>query len=159
DAKLKNLSSGMTMRLAFATALRADADILLFDEVLAVGDARFQRKCLDVFEQLKRGKKTIVFVSHDLAAVQKFCDKAFWLDRGKLIMEGDATQVVFSYLSVSRTLGLPTTSPLEAADQTDQSEHRFGDGRVRFVHAALEDEQGHPITHIRSGMRVVLRLQ
>ena len=102
DAKLKSLSSGMTMRLAFATALRADADTLLLDEVLAVGDAQFQRKCIEVFEGLKRQRKTIVLVSHDLASVQRFCDKVFWLDKGRLVMAGECVEVIQTYLAVSQ---------------------------------------------------------
>jgi ABC-type polysaccharide/polyol phosphate transport system ATPase subunit len=73
----------MAARLAFATALRADADTLLLDEVLAVGDAHFQRKCFGVFEALRRDGKTLVLVSHDLSTVQRFCDTVCWIDRGR----------------------------------------------------------------------------
>jgi|CXWL01.1.fsa_nt_gi ABC-type polysaccharide/polyol phosphate transport system ATPase subunit len=155
DAKLKNLSSGMIMRLAFATALRAEADILLLDEVMAVGDARFQQKCVEVFKDLKRQKKTIILVTHDLSAVKRFCDQAFWLDKGRLAMAGDATQVVAMYLAIAQSAFLPsgpaaTNTPLE---------HRFGDGRIRIVQAQLESDDGTPATSVRSGARIVLRLQ
>jgi lipopolysaccharide transport system ATP-binding protein len=155
DAKLKSLSSGMLVRLAFATALRADADILLLDEVMAVGDAQFQRKCIDVFTDLKRQRRTIVLVSHDLHAVQRFCDKVFWLDRGKLVMAGDSTDVVQTYLTVVQTAGIQV-GPIELSEE---SEHRWGDRRVGFVDARLEHEDGTPAVRVRAGSRVVIRLQ
>ena len=102
DAKLKSLSSGMMVRLAFSTALRADADILLLDEVMAVGDAQFQRKCIDVFHGLKRQRKTIVLVSHDLASVQRFCEHVVLARQGPAgRWRGEATEVVQTYLAVS----------------------------------------------------------
>jgi ABC-type polysaccharide/polyol phosphate transport system ATPase subunit len=154
DAKLKSLSSGMLVRLAFATALRADADILLLDEVLAVGDARFQRKCMDVFTGLKEARKTIVLVSHDVGAVQRFCDRVFWLDKGRLAMSGDATEVVQTYLAMMTT----PLDPVQIADEAE-SEHRHGDRRVRFVGARLESEDGQPLAQAVAGSRVVLRLE
>ena len=82
DQKLKNFSSGMQVRLAFSVAIRAHAQILLIDEVLAVGDFEFQQKCFNVFRQLKREGRTIIFVSHDLSAISEFCDRVVVLDRG-----------------------------------------------------------------------------
>jgi lipopolysaccharide transport system ATP-binding protein len=153
DAKLKSLSSGMLVRLGFSTALQANADILLLDEVLAVGDAQFQRKCLDVFTDLKRQRRTIVLVSHDVGAVQRFCDTVFWLDKGRLVMAGDASEVIQTYLALM-------TSPIDPPRlEADSSEHRHGDGRVRFVGARLEDEAGRPLTRARAGGRLVLRLE
>ncbi len=98
DQKLKNYSSGMQVRLAFSIAIRAQTDILLLDEVLAVGDAAFQQKCYNYFEELRRQKKTVVFVSHDMAAVRRFCTQAVYLDKGKLRMEGSAIDVASHYL-------------------------------------------------------------
>jgi len=97
DQKLKNYSSGMQVRLAFSIAIRADSDILLIDEVLAVGDALFQQKCYDYFEQLKKAGKTIVFISHDMGAVESFCDRAALLDQGKLITQGHPQEVIHRY--------------------------------------------------------------
>lgn len=97
DQKLKNYSSGMQVRLAFSMAVRADADILLIDEVLAVGDADFQRKCFDYFKKLKRDKKTVVFVSHDMEAVKKFCTKAMMLSKGELAILGSPEDVANEY--------------------------------------------------------------
>ncbi len=85
DQKLKNYSSGMQVRLAFSMAIRADAEILLIDEVLAVGDADFQRKCFRYFKQLKKEKKTVVFVSHDMNAVREYCDRAAFIERSQLV--------------------------------------------------------------------------
>jgi len=155
DAKLKSLSSGMLVRLAFATALRADADILLLDEVLAVGDARFQRKCVDVFLQLKGQRKTIVLVSHDLAAVQRFCERVFWLDHGTVAKEGEASEVVSYYQRFSQMQGLRS---VRAADTAAAFESRWGDGRIRYVEGGLETPDGAPATRFRAGSRAVLRL-
>src|SRR5207237_7854914 len=84
DLRLKNYSSGMTVRLAFSVAIQVDADVLLIDEVLAVGDAAFQQKCFDEFERLKKSGRTIVLVTHDMSAVERFCHSAMLLERGKM---------------------------------------------------------------------------
>ena len=88
DAKLKNLSSGMQVRLGFSITVSVQTPILLVDKVLAVGDIDFQRKCYDVFVNFKKQGKTIVFVSHDLGAVEKFCDRVVLLGEGRMIAEG-----------------------------------------------------------------------
>jgi ABC-2 type transport system ATP-binding protein len=85
DTKLKNYSSGMQVRLAFSVAIRAESDILLIDEVLAVGDAAFQQKCFRFFDQLKENKRTIVFVTHDMNSVRTFCDKALFIENHKIL--------------------------------------------------------------------------
>ena len=85
DLKLKNYSSGMHVRLAFSVMIQVDADILLVDEVLAVGDAAFQQKCFDVFFRMRDEGRTILFVTHDMSAVQRFCHRAMLLERGELI--------------------------------------------------------------------------
>lgn len=98
DQKLKNYSSGMQVRLAFSIAIRAKTDILLLDEVLAVGDAAFQQKCYDYFEELKREQKTVVFVSHDMGAVNRFCTKAIYVENGKLLYEGTPAEITDLYM-------------------------------------------------------------
>lgn len=163
DAKLKSLSSGMLMRLAFSTAIRADADIVLLDEVLAVGDVEFQQKCFEVFEELKRRRKTIVLVSHDLGSVQRFCDRAFWLDKGRLVMAGTATEVVETYLALFRSHEIRLASG--QVDRGWKREHgwlpedlgRHGDGRIRYVGAVVENAEEVPVTTVRAGQRVHLR--
>ena len=97
DQKLKNYSSGMQVRLAFSIAIRAQSDILLIDEVLAVGDVAFQKKCFDYFEELKKAHRTVVLVSHDMDSVKRFCSKAALITRGKLELVGHPNQVADLY--------------------------------------------------------------
>ena len=93
DLKIKNYSSGMLVRLAFSVMIHVDADILLIDEVLAVGDAAFQQKCYDEFERIRASDSTVLFVTHDMDAVKRFCDQALLLERGKLAEIGEVEQV------------------------------------------------------------------
>lgn len=97
DQKLKNYSSGMQVRLAFSIAIRAKSDILLLDEVLAVGDAAFQRKCYDYFKDLKNQGTTVIFISHDMNAMQEFCDRAAYINKGKIEYIGDTFSVAKKY--------------------------------------------------------------
>ncbi len=97
DLKLKNYSSGMLVRLAFATAIQVDAEILLIDEVLAVGDAAFQQKCFEQFFRLKREAKTIVFVSHDMHSVERFCDRAMLMEHGAMRQLGEPHEIARAY--------------------------------------------------------------
>lgn len=98
DSPVRTYSSGMYMRLAFSIAINVDADILLIDEILAVGDQHFQEKCFKKLQQLKDDKKTIVIVSHSLDSVKKLCDRAVWLYDGKIKMDGDTAKVIEEYL-------------------------------------------------------------
>ncbi len=97
DQKLKNYSSGMQVRLAFSIAIRARGDILLLDEVLAVGDAAFQEKCNNYFADLKDKKQTVILVTHSMENVRKFCNRAFLIENGKIIEEGDPKKVADAY--------------------------------------------------------------
>ena len=97
DLKLKNYSSGMHVRLAFSVAIQVDADIVLIDEVLAVGDASFQQKCFDEFTRLKRAGRTIVFVTHDMGSVERFCDRAMLLERGRVVDIGQPADIARQY--------------------------------------------------------------
>lgn len=97
DQKLKNYSSGMQVRLAFSLATRSEADILLVDEVLAVGDADFQRKCFDYFRQLKKNSKTVIFVTHDMGAVRQYCDRAMMIEKSRIILSGTPDEVATEY--------------------------------------------------------------
>ncbi|MBR5647930.1 ABC transporter ATP-binding protein [Candidatus Saccharibacteria bacterium] len=96
DQKLKNYSSGMQVRLAFSIAIRAKGDILLLDEVLAVGDAAFQKKCNNYFEEIK-GKQTIILVTHSMENVRKFCTRAILIDNGKVSIDGSPEKVAKAY--------------------------------------------------------------
>ena len=98
DAPVKTYSSGMYMRLGFAVAIHVDPDVLLVDEVLAVGDEGFTHKCLDKFAEFKRRGKTILLVTHSLGLVERFCDDAVWLDHGKKLAQGDPKRVIGAYL-------------------------------------------------------------
>lgn len=97
DLKVKNFSSGMKARLAFAIAKEADADIYLCDEVLAVGDEGFQQKCLDVFQEWKKQGKTIILVSHNSEQLEELCNRVVFLDKGRLVRDGEPQEVVAAY--------------------------------------------------------------
>jgi ABC-2 type transport system ATP-binding protein len=114
DQKLKNYSSGMQVRLAFSIAIRAKSDILLLDEVLAVGDASFQQKCFDYFEELKREKRTVVLVTHDMSSVMRFCDRALILKKGEIKSIGSTEEISNLYL-------------LENISNTESSKKNTGD--------------------------------
>jgi ABC-type polysaccharide/polyol phosphate transport system ATPase subunit len=127
DQKLKNYSSGMQVRLAFSIAIQAQSDVLLIDEVLAVGDANFQRKCFRVFKELKAAGKTIVFVSHAPDAVRDFCDRVALIEKGELIMVGDPTKVTNEYLQI-----LAGDLEKDGARGLDNSSDRWGDGKAKI---------------------------
>jgi ABC-type polysaccharide/polyol phosphate transport system ATPase subunit len=97
DLKLKNYSSGMSVRLGFSVAIQVDADVLLVDEVLAVGDASFQRKCFDEFDRMKADGRTIVFVTHDMGSVERFCDRGLVLERGRVVALGEPEAITRTY--------------------------------------------------------------
>ena len=135
DLKLKNYSSGMQVRLAFAVAVQVDADILLIDEVLAVGDAAFQQKCFDEFFRMREEGKTIVLVTHDMGAVERFCHRAMLLERGHLVAIGEPRHVADRYLQINFERGGPQ-------DPYGGGTKRSGDGSARVLEAWMEDEHG-----------------
>jgi len=102
DNPVRTYSSGMYMRLAFSVAINVDADILLIDEILSVGDQHFQEKCFSKMRELRKQKKTMVFVTHSMESVKNLCDRAIWLDNGKVRMDGNTAEVVDEYLRVTR---------------------------------------------------------
>jgi len=101
DLKLKNYSSGMSVRLAFSVAIEVDADVLLVDEVLAVGDAAFQHKCFEEFQRMKDEGRTLILVTHDMGAVQRFCDRAMLIERGRVVEIGDPERVARAYNEIN----------------------------------------------------------
>lgn len=111
DTKLKNFSSGMVVRLAFATAIQTDPEILLLDEVLAVGDTAFQKKCFAVFEELKAKGVTVIFASHNLHYISRFCDKTICLNRGKVVMSGDTDKVIKFYFNEQKKIESKSYKP------------------------------------------------
>jgi ABC-2 type transport system ATP-binding protein len=146
DTPVKNYSSGMYVRLGFSVAINVDPDILLVDEVLAVGDEQFQRRCAEKFADLRRQGKTIVVVSHSLGSVQQMCDGAAWLDHGVLRSVGPCADVVDDYLSSLRN------------EQTDTDEDgRFGSGELRVDKVELLGPDGAVTTAVRTGDSVTFR--
>lgn len=129
DQKLKNYSSGMQVRLAFSVAIVAQADILLVDEVLAVGDADFQRKCFDYFKSLKKQKKTVVLVTHDMGAVREYCDRAILIDRGHLVADDTAEKVAEQYMRL-----FADEDEQDTAETDKKDNPRWGDGTMT-IHA------------------------
>ena len=117
DQKLKNYSSGMQVRIAFSVATRAKADVLLIDEVLAVGDAAFQRKCFEHFRTLKKSKTTIVFVTHDMNAVRQFCDRAMLIEDSRLVAQGSAEEIATRYTRLLNPAAPEAPPSPEAQDQ------------------------------------------
>ncbi len=129
DQKLKNYSSGMKVRLAFSVAIRAKADILILDEVLAVGDAAFQKKCYDYFRTLKDDGRTVILVTHGMDAVRDFCNKAIVIEDGKIIFEGDADEAADEYLKLFKeenTEEAPEVASVSESDEEEASRHGEG---------------------------------
>lgn len=127
DQKLKNYSSGMQVRLAFSVATRlAESDILLIDEVLAVGDANFQRKCFEYFKSLKKEGKTVIFVTHDMNAVREYCDRAILIEKNEIKASGSASDIATKYtrLFIDR---------VDSGPESKEDLKRWGDGAVRFT--------------------------
>jgi lipopolysaccharide transport system ATP-binding protein len=145
DTPVKFYSSGMYVRLAFAVAAHLEPEILIIDEVLAVGDAEFQRKCLGKIEEVaQEGGRTIILVSHTMASVEKLCDRAILLDQGRVVGSGPAREVVSQYLA-SAGSGGENGTPLR------EWTRRTGNGKLRFTSFHLEDEAGNRVTHVASG--------
>lgn len=143
DLPLKNYSSGMTVRLAFAVTVEVDAEVLLIDEVLAVGDAAFQQKCFQQFEQLKREGRTIVLVTHDMTAVQRFCDRAMLIDRGNLLTLGGPHEIALAYneLNFGRLV-----------EGAQAEEGRYGDHATAEIKDAwFQDDSGERIKDLPLG--------
>jgi lipopolysaccharide transport system ATP-binding protein len=133
DTPVKRYSSGMYIRLAFAVAAHLESEILIVDEVLAVGDAAFQQKCLGKMGQVAREGLTVLFVSHNMALVSALCPRAAWLDHGRVVADGRTGEVIDGYLSA-------VTSQEHASleDRTDRS----GDGSARFTSISVEPADG-----------------
>ncbi len=156
DLKLKNYSSGMQVRLAFSVMTQVDADVLLIDEVLAVGDAAFQAKCFEVFRQLREAGKTIILVTHDMGAVQRFCDRAMLVEDGVVVAEGEPDEIGDRYLSLNferPALSSSTSAPATIDELADADA-----SRARVIGGYFLDVHGERISHARTGDTVVLAL-
>lgn len=141
NTPVKHYSSGMYLRLAFAVAAHLEPDILVVDEVLAVGDASFQRKCTGKMSEVARAGRTVLFVSHNMAAMRQLCQRAYLLEAGGLVAEGDTGEVIRTYLNRSFS---SSSADLSAA-------HRSGQGEVRFTHIRFQDEAGNEMPGLTNG--------
>jgi ABC-type polysaccharide/polyol phosphate transport system ATPase subunit len=188
DAPVKTYSSGMYMRLGFAVAIHVDPDVLLVDEVLAVGDEGFTHKCLDKFGEFKRRGKTILLVTHSLGLVERFCDEALWLDAGQMKAMGDPKRVVGAYItdvesqeerhlaaSDAKAQGVAAISPDEPAaavlpdhpvetaaapaDMFRATEGRWGSREVEITDVLLAGADGERGHVFHSGERVDIRIK
>ena len=156
ELKLKNYSSGMHVRLAFSVAIQVDADVLLVDEVLAVGDAAFQQKCFDVFHRMRDEGRTIVFVTHDMGSLKRFCHRALLLERGRMVHLGDPREVADRYLEIN--FAHAAAQPGGAnANEASGDDVRRGDGEARVVEAWVEDAQGGRPSSMLQGQRIALK--
>ena len=136
DLKIKNYSSGMLVRLGFSIMIHVDADVLLIDEVLAVGDAAFQQKCFEQFDRIRAEGRTVLLVTHDMAAVQRFCDRALLLEHGRVIAAGDPATVAQEYLRVN--FADRAADPRATVHVAGDEEDRGGDGGAEIVEAWFE---------------------
>jgi ABC-type polysaccharide/polyol phosphate transport system ATPase subunit len=186
DAPVKTYSSGMYMRLGFAVAIHVDPDVLLVDEVLAVGDEEFTHKCLDKFGEFKRRGKTVLLVTHSLGLVERFCDDAVWLDAGRKRAQGDPKRVVGAYITdverqeeqqlaagdakakhdageAAQPAPADARGPVDAgeaaADMSQAGEGRWGSGGVEIAEVALLNDQGQPTHVFHTGEPLTLRLR
>ena len=149
DTPVKRYSSGMKVRLAFSVAAHLEPEILLVDEILAVGDVEFQRKCLGKMGEVAKGGRTVLFVSHNMLAIQKLCHNAVWLNNGSIISKGKVKQVVHEYLKATSNL-----SKIPLMKRRD----RGGDGRLRFCQISVLDENKEPVSAVKSGSGITLRI-
>ena len=147
DTPVKHYSSGMYVRLAFAVAAQLDPEILIVDEVLAVGDAQFQQKCLGKMGEAARGGRTVLFVSHNMAAVDNLCGRGIVLERGRVAFEGTQREAIGHYLASTSSSALSSLR-----DRTD----RTGTGGVRVVELQARDASGRPLAAVSSGQDVEL---
>ena len=179
DAPVKTYSSGMYMRLGFAVAINVNPDVLLVDEVLAVGDEGFTHKCLDKFAEFKRSNRTILLVTHSLNLIERFCDEALWLDGGRAMSHGDPKRVVGAYLTKveegeEQLLAETTAKAVEAADAAtppaeapsdptsnmlQTTEGRWGSREVEITDVAFLDRGGQPSFVFHSGDPLSVRVK
>ena len=150
DTPIKRYSTGMRLRLGFAVAAHLNPDILLVDEVLAVGDIGFQKKCLRAMNDLRGGGRTVFFVSHNMAAVENLCSRAIWVDNGQVRQDGDAREVIKAYLS--------SFACAQGAEFDLSRSSRTGTGEVRYTGIEFLGPDKRPKEYVCSGESLVVRL-
>ena len=182
DRPVKTYSSGMFVRLAFAVAIHMDPDILIVDEALSVGDLFFQQRCIRRIHQLKQQGVTIVFVSHDLGSVRSLADRTFWMDHGRVHLEGETDDVVSKYLAAMVMRGRkevmeeePIGRSLLTSDELNMPEeaiakipgfviqlpnvdHRYGNGKARVRGIGIYGVAGDPVSGVAQGDRICIRI-
>lgn len=154
DTPVKNYSSGMVVRLGFAVAINVEPEILIIDEVLAVGDEEFQQRCFQKIEQFRREGRTIVFVSHGLSQVSQFCHRALWLEKGTVQTLGPAFEVVSEYTGAAHHV-----EHVETSDISDEPLDRWGTGEVRITKVALSSLDGRDANTFESGQPLKVRIE
>jgi ABC-2 type transport system ATP-binding protein/lipopolysaccharide transport system ATP-binding protein len=155
---VKHYSSGMYVRLGFSVAVHMKPDVLLVDEVLAVGDEEFQRKCFDHLYALRRSGKTIIVVSHGLGQLEGLCDEVAWLDHGVMQEHGPAVETIQSYLRRVNSEEAARNPMVTAVRAEDEEGPRAGDQSVRLTAAEIVDAAGQPISHAETGETFQSRL-
>ncbi|HUJ13390.1 MAG TPA: ABC transporter ATP-binding protein [Thermoanaerobaculia bacterium] len=162
DQPVKTYSSGMYVRLGFAVAVHVDPEILLIDEVLAVGDEEFSQKCIAKIQEMKYRGVTLVFVTHQLDQVRNLCDRALWLDHGGGAAIGDPARVVDEYLqSVTEPRLQPQAEPAKAGAPSEpqpDDEERWGSGEVVLKRVALVDDKGRELVALGAGSAVAVEM-
>jgi lipopolysaccharide transport system ATP-binding protein len=165
ETPIKHYSSGMRLRLGFSVAAHLDTDVLFVDEVLAVGDAAFQAKCMEKMKELRDSGRTLIVVSHTMETVQNLCPRALWIDNGKLVQDGRTEDIIKSYMGVIRGKWSADFKKSEFSVLEQQSgfdltnvPKREGSGDIRYTGIEFLDPDRHPIKSIRSGDRLKVRL-
>src|SRR5262245_42231178 len=171
DQPVKTYSTGMLMRLAFASAIHVDPDVLIVDEALSVGDVYFQRKSLDRMEYFRKAGKTVLFVSHDPALVQRFCTRALWLEHGRVAMIGKAKEVVTAYqafcakLEDQRLHNIAEGQGIGSRDHEDilrelkLTGSRWGNEKIKFTKVEMINAHGEATWVFKTGQSATIRLQ
>jgi homopolymeric O-antigen transport system ATP-binding protein len=144
DTPIKRYSSGMRLRLGFAVAAHMDPDVLFVDEILAVGDADFQKKCLNTMDDMRSGGRTVLFVSHNMAAIENLCPRTIWIDAGRLHRDGPTSEVIAAYLATF-------SESQRAGYDLDQTKGRSGNGFARYRRVDFLDADGNPTSIFRCG--------
>jgi lipopolysaccharide transport system ATP-binding protein len=151
DTPIKRYSSGMELRLGFAVAAHLDVDVMFVDEILAVGDSEFQKKCLRTMDDMRSGGRTVLFVSHNMAAIENLCTRALWIDGGKVMEDGEPKKVIADYLATF-------TNVAGTGHDLREIQNRQGSGEIQFTGIELLGEDKQPRNMICCGDSLVIRL-
>ncbi|MFC0233306.1 ABC transporter ATP-binding protein [Vagococcus entomophilus] len=152
---VKTYSSGMFVRLAFAVAINVDPDILIIDEALAVGDLEFQLKCMEKFTELRNAGKTILFVSHDINSVRRFCDRVYWLKNGVVVESGETMEVTENYDNFLKKKSIKTVD----REKSKEEEETFSPDIVELIKAELIDNQGKKLDMVKQDQEVTVKVE